>query len=109
MLGELNGEAGDAAGAALNQDRLAALELQRVFHRIHRSEAGQRQGGGVHVRQTVRLLGDDRGLDRELFAIGAFPPGIEHAKYRVADGEIDAAAGGADHAGKVPARNLPEI
>ncbi len=58
------------------------------------------------MRQTVGLLGDDRGLDRELLAIGPFPSGIEHAEHRVADGEIGATAGRADHPGKVTARNL---
>ena len=33
MLGKLNGEAGNAARPALDQDRLAGLELQRVLDR----------------------------------------------------------------------------
>ena len=33
MLGELDGEARNAAGAALDQDRLAGLQLQRVLDR----------------------------------------------------------------------------
>ena len=58
------------------------------------------------MRQTFGLLGDDRGLDRELLAIGPFPSGIKHAEHRVADGKIVATAGRADHPGKVAARNL---
>ena len=61
------------------------------------------------MRKTLGLLGDDRGLDRELLAIGPFPPGIEHAEHGIADGEIGATARRADHAGKVTPRNLRKL
>ena len=49
MLGERDGEAGDAAGAALDEDGLAALQLQGLLERDRRREAGERDGGGLHV------------------------------------------------------------
>ena len=49
MLCELNGEACDPARPAMDQDRLAGLELQRLLDRAQRGEAGERQGGGVDV------------------------------------------------------------
>src|SRR5262252_7081435 len=49
MLGELNGEAGDAARPALDEDGLPALELQRILDRAQGREPGERQGGSVDV------------------------------------------------------------
>ncbi len=110
MLGELNGKAGDAAGAALNQNRLAALKLQRIGNRTDRREAGKSQRGGIDMRQRIRLLADDRRFDRDLFAIGAFAAGIEHAEHRVADFQIvHTAAESADYAGKVASGNRREF
>ena len=40
MLGELNGEARDSARPALNEDRLARLELLRVIDGAQRGKAG---------------------------------------------------------------------
>ncbi|MCK4374564.1 MAG: hypothetical protein KAX19_04515, partial [Candidatus Brocadiae bacterium] len=39
--------AGDAARAALDEDRLPALELQRILDRAQGREPGERQSGGV--------------------------------------------------------------
>ena len=50
MLGELNGEACDPARPALDQDGLAALELQRILNRAQGREPDERQSGGVDVR-----------------------------------------------------------
>ena len=53
MLGKLDGEAGNAARAALDQDRLAGLQLQRVLHRTQSGETGERQSRGVDMRQAA--------------------------------------------------------
>ncbi len=50
MLGKLDGEAGDPACAALDQDRLPRLQLQRILDRTHGRQAGERQGGGIDMR-----------------------------------------------------------
>jgi len=42
MLGELNGKAGDATRPALDEDRLPALELQRILDRAQGREPGER-------------------------------------------------------------------
>ena len=106
MFGVLDGKARDAAGAALHQNRLAALQLQCVGHRADRGKAGERQSGGIDVRKPIRLLADQRRLDRELLAIGAFAPGIENAEYGVADFKVvDARAECRDDAGEIPPRD----
>src|SRR5580704_11011269 len=106
IFGELDGETGNTAGAALDQDGLAALKFQRVLDRIDRGQPGQRQRRGIDMRKPVRFLGDEGRRDCDLFAIGAFLAGAEHAEHRIADLEIRAVADGADHAGKIPTRNL---
>jgi hypothetical protein len=50
MFGQLNGEARDTAGAALDQDGLAGFQLQRVLDRAERGEAGERERRGIDVR-----------------------------------------------------------
>ncbi len=110
MLRKLNGEARDAAGAALNEDRLAALELERVLDRDDRGEADERQRGGIDVRECGRFLGDDGRADRDLFAIGALTPGIEHAEHVVADLYVsNPVPHRRDRAGKIPAEHKGEF
>src|SRR3984957_6278850 len=103
VLGELDREARDAAGAALDQDGLAALQRERVLDREEGGEAGERERRGVDMRQRVGLLGDDGRLDGELFRIGAFLADVEHAEHRVAHLQIRARADRRDHAGEIPA------
>src|SRR5262245_2364777 len=103
MLGELNGKARDATRPALDQDFLSAFELQRILDGAQRRQPGEREGGGVDMRQPLRLLGDDGGLDRDLLGIGALLARLADAEDRVSHLEIsDAFADGADHAGKIP-------
>src|SRR5262245_32501142 len=47
MLGKLDGKAGDTPRPALDQDGLAALELQRILDRTQGREAGESQRGSV--------------------------------------------------------------
>ena len=106
MLGELDREARHAAGAALDQDLLAALQFQRRFDGGDCGQAGQRHRGGVNMGEAVRLPGDDRGCYRDLFGVGALPSGFEHAEHGVADFQvIDAGAQRGDRSGKVPAQH----
>ena len=88
MLGELDREPGDAAGAALDQDRLAALEPRGVFERPDRGQAGQRHRRRLGIVELVGLPGDDRGGDLDLLGVAALDPGIHDAEHRVADLEI---------------------
>src|SRR5262249_51897888 len=83
MLGELNGEAGDPARPALDQNRLARLEFQRVFEGTQGREPGERQGGGVDVRHRRGLLRDNCGLDRNLLGISALLARFANAEHRV--------------------------
>src|SRR6516162_11537771 len=85
VFGELNGEACDPARAALNQDGLAAFELQRVGKSVDSREAGQRHGGGFDMRDGSRLLGDNGGFDGDLFGIGPFLARLKNAEDRIAD------------------------
>jgi hypothetical protein len=50
MLGELNGEARNAAGAALDQDGLAGFQLQRVLDRAECGETSERERRRVDMR-----------------------------------------------------------
>ena len=88
MPGELDGEARDAARAALDEDRLAGLQLQRVLDRADRGQAGEGECRGVDMRQAGRLLGDDGGADRDLLGISAVAAALEDAEHLVADLEI---------------------
>src|ERR1035437_6745624 len=49
MFCKLNGEAGDAARTALNQNRLARLQFQRLLDGTYCRETGESQGGGVNM------------------------------------------------------------
>src|SRR5262249_24543895 len=110
MLGKLNGEAGNPARSTLNENRLAALKLQRVFDGAERGEAGQRHGGGVDVREALRLFRDDRSLDRDLLPITAFWARLATPEHRLPNGEIrDAGTDGGDRAGKIPSQDQWEL
>ena len=62
------------------------------------------------VRQAVRLLGDDRGLDRDLLGVGALLARRQHAEHRVADLEVgDALAERADGAGEIPPQHVRKL
>jgi hypothetical protein len=71
LLGELNGEAGDAARPTLDEDRFSAVQLQRLLDGAQRGEARKCQSCGVDMRQPVGFLGEDGRLDRNLLGIGA--------------------------------------
>jgi hypothetical protein len=110
VLGELDGKTSDAAGAALDQDRLAAGELQRVLQRIDGGKPGERQRGGIDMRQPLRLLADDRGGNRNLLAVSALAAGGEHAEHRIADFQIaDAGADARHQSGKIAAGDLRKL
>ena len=55
MLGKLNGEARDPAGAALNEDRLTALELQGRLDSADRGEPGRKAAAAAVVARAVEL------------------------------------------------------
>ena len=81
-----------------------------VFNGVDRGETGERQSGGIDVRQPVRLFADDRRFDRDLLAIGPFAAGVENAEHGIAELEIvDARAQARRPAGKIPARDRREL
>ena len=97
-------------GAALDQDGFAGFELSRVFEGPERGQAGQRHRRRLGMAEPVGLLGDDRGLDRDLFGVAALDPLVGDAEHRVADGKIgDAGAERADDAGEVAAQDIGEL
>src|ERR1019366_534968 len=49
MFCKLNGEAGDPARTALDQNRLPGLQFQRFLDGTYCREAGESQGGGVNM------------------------------------------------------------
>ncbi len=107
MLGDLDGKAGDAAGAALDQDGLAGLELRGVLDAGERGDADEAERRSFGVAQRSGLLGDDRGFDREFLGVAAFDALLSHAEHVVADGEIGhAGAERADHAGEIAAEDV---
>ena len=85
MLGQLDGEARHPAGAALDQDRFAGLQLQRVLDRTERGETGERQSRGLDMRQAAGLLRDDGGADGDLLGIGPFPAHLQNTEHFIAD------------------------
>ena len=56
MFGELDGKARDAAGAALDQDGLARLQLERVFDGANRRQSGKRQRRGIDMATALRVF-----------------------------------------------------
>ena len=49
MFCKLNGEAGDPARTALNQNRLARLQFQRFLDGAYCRETSESQGGGINM------------------------------------------------------------
>ena len=88
VLGELDRKPGDPAGAAVDEDGFAGLEVCGVFECPDRSEARQRHRGGLGMSEEVGFFGDDRGLDRDFFGVAALDTGITHAEHLIADREI---------------------
>ena len=56
VLRELDRKARDAAGTALDQDRLAARELERVLDRDQGGQTGQRKRSAFRMRQRAGFL-----------------------------------------------------
>src|SRR3954453_8650329 len=109
MLSKLNGVAGDAAGAALYEDDLPALELDRVFDRDKSCQARECERGGLDVGKTAWLAAENGGLLRDLLRIGSLMPGRQHTEHIVADLEVgDAGAERRDDTGKIAAEHVRE-
>src|SRR5262249_16447127 len=106
MLGELDGEAGNPACPAVNENRLAGLKFQRFFDRTQRGEPRESQRSGIDVREAVRFLPNNRRLARDLLAITPFLARLANAEHRTPNLEIGAPlADGADHAAKIAAED----
>src|SRR5215831_14800883 len=109
VLGELDAEAGHATRAALDQNGFAGLELRRIFEGPQRGEAGQRHSGCLGMAEAVGLLGNDRGLDSDLFRVRAFDALIADPEHRVTDGEVgDTRTDLTDHAREIAAQDIRE-
>ena len=85
---QLDGKARNTARAALDQDRLARLQLQCVFDGADRRQPGKRQRCGIDMRQAIGFPGDDGGLDRNLLGIGAFLADVADGKNLIADTQV---------------------
>src|SRR5438874_4531580 len=110
MLGELDRKTGNTAGAALDQDCLAALHARGVFQSPDRGQAGQGHRGGLGMAELCRLLRDERGLDLDLLGVAALDPRIHDAEHRIADLQVvDTGAERADNAGEIAAGNVGEV
>src|SRR5207237_9677286 len=110
MLGELDRKTGNTAGAALDQDRLAALQARGIFQSPNRGQAGQGHCGGLGMAELCRLLRDERGLDLDLLGVAALDPRIHDAEHRIADLHvIDTGAERADDAGEIAAEDVGEL
>jgi len=81
-------EAPDAARAAVDEDRLARFQLERVLDRDERREAGEPDRRALRVGQARGLPREDLLPDRDLFGVGAFARNLAHAEHRVADLEV---------------------
>jgi hypothetical protein len=99
MFRKRDREAADPACAAMDEDRLAALELQRLLERDHGREPGERDRGALHVREPLGLARDDRFANRESLGVGAFARHFANAEYLVARFEVRVTLD--DHAGEV--------
>src|SRR3954464_10717975 len=82
--GGRNGEAAYAAGAALDQDRFAAPELQRLLAGGARREPGERNRRGLPGPQALWLVGNDRLADGDLLGVAAFARHLADAEPRIA-------------------------
>ena len=110
MLGELHGKARNAAGAALDQNRLAGFDLRHVFDAGERGDADEAERRRFGMAERIRLLGEEVSLDRDLLGIGAFDALVEHAEHGIADFEIgDAGADLAHHAGKIAPQDVGKL
>ena len=109
MLGGLDRKSRHAAGAAMDQDRLALLQLQRVLDRDQRRQPDQRERRRIHVGYAVRLPGEYRCCRRDLLAVRPLLIPWQHAEHRVTDLEVrDALTDSADQTGDVAAENVRE-
>jgi hypothetical protein len=109
VLRDLDREARNAAGAALDQNRLARPDLQRVFDRAQRGEPDQRDCRRLDMGQAGRLAGKDRCLDRDLLRIGSLDAHVTYAEHLVTDGEVGhTGAQGTDHAREIASRAVRE-
>src|SRR5262249_5553637 len=96
------GKAGDATRPALDQDRLAALELERILDRVYGREAGEGERGSIVMRQIARFPGDNCSLDGDLLCVGALLTSLADAEDCIAYRTIlDAFTSGTDHTRKI--------
>src|SRR5260221_9994545 len=109
MLGKLNAKAGYAAGAPLDQDRLARFKSRRVLDGPERRETGERHRGYLGMDELIWLSGNNCGFDGDLFRVGSFDALLGHSEHSVSNGEIgDAAANCAYYARQVAAQDIRE-
>ena len=88
VLGERDGEARHPARAALDQDRLARLQLERFLERDQRRQARERDRRRLRVAQAFRLARHDLLADGDLLRVRALARHLAHAEHRVADLEV---------------------
>src|SRR5262245_21516768 len=88
MFGELDGKARHSTGAALDENGLATLELERILDGDECRQANEREGRGLDVGESVRLAAKNSGFFRNFLGVGAIAPCRQYAKHGVANPEV---------------------
>ncbi len=110
VLGQFDGEPGDAARAALDQDGLAGFQFQGFLNGDDCRQANQRKGCRFYMGHSVRLSSDYRSLHRDLLSIGAFLAAVADAENGVTQAEIrHTVADRAHYARKVAPQHVGEV
>ncbi|MGY4351167.1 hypothetical protein ACVWXM_007660 [Bradyrhizobium sp. GM7.3] len=110
--GELDQDRANAASAARDQERaridtLAGHRTEPIEQQFPGGDGGEREGGGLHERQALRLVANDALVDEVEFRIGTLAQDRAGVKYLVAWLEQrDVGTDGVDNAGRVIAQNL---
>lgn len=82
VLGELNGEGADAAGARVDQDLLTLLEFEVLEQDLPGGQSSQGYGSRSHEVNYFRLRRDKFRVNGDIFGISSSPQRIEAHRLR---------------------------
>jgi hypothetical protein len=110
VLGQLNGDGTDPAGASLNEDLLPRLEVHDVVEGLVTGEADERQGGRRFETQIAGHPGDGAVVNGDVFCKGPDAVLSHPTEHGVAHRVIrDGAAHGRHGPGKVAAQDHRQV